>query len=211
VGWVLSSITYFKPGQIVALRTVWKGKIWAGGPEIVVRDTPELLALYILPGAWCKWPHTIDGGRIKPRLKARGEYIVKDHIWDRFNCLRLKIPGSDYSVELFFNLDMVLHAWYINMETPFYRYPAGFEYTDEELDIVIKPDLSAWRWKDEEELAEAVNCGLISKDRAAYLYAEGERVAKWIMSGNSPFNGWENWRPDPAWQVPVFPEGWDVI
>jgi hypothetical protein len=31
------------------------------------------------------------------------------------------------------------------------------------------------------------------------------------MSGKSIFNSWEKWRPDPAWKVPVLPEGWDVL
>jgi hypothetical protein len=27
-----------------------------------------------------------------------------------------------------------------------------------------------------------------------------------------PFSdGWENWRPDPAWPLPVLPDGWAQI
>ncbi len=203
--------SHFSPGQNIVLRTIWQGKLWAGGPEIVVQDTPELLALYIMPGAICKLPRTLSGDRVKPRCRASGEYVVKDAGWMDFFCLRLKIPGADYSVELFRNLDMSFRAWYINMETPFRRTHVGFDYVDEELDVIVLPDLSKWFWKDEDELAEAIEYGLISKERAAVLRAEGERVAKWIQSGKSPFNEWINWRPDPSWQVPVLPEDWDMI
>jgi hypothetical protein len=202
---------FFSPGQNIVVRTLWQGKIWAAGPEIVVQDTPEMLALYIMPGALCKWPKAPDGGRIKPHFKVSGDYIVVDHVWDTFTCLRLKIPGSDYSVELFRRPDWSFRAWYINMETPFTRTRFGFDYTDEELDVLVLRDLSERFFKDEDELAEAVQYKLISKARAAYLRKEGERVAQWLQSGKSPFNIWEKWKPDPSWKVPVYPPGWDRI
>jgi uncharacterized protein len=114
-------------------------------------------------------------------------------------------------VLLFRNEDMKLRSWYINLEQPLCRFPLGFDYLDEMLDIIVSPDLSAWRWKDEDELAEAIEYGMVTKERAAYLYREGERVANWIQSGKSSFNGWENWKPDPAWQAPVLPAGWDKV
>jgi hypothetical protein len=202
---------YFSPGQNIVLRQLWQDRIWSAGPEIVVQDTPELLVLYIIPGALCKLPRNLSDGRVKPYSRVSGEFIVKDVVWSDFFCLRLKIPSTDYSVEIFRDLDMSFRAWYINMESPFRRVASGFEYVDEELDIVIKPDLSSWRWKDEDELAEAVALGQITPVRASYLRKEGERVVKWLQSGKSPFNGWENWRPDPSWGVPVLPEGWDEI
>jgi predicted RNA-binding protein associated with RNAse of E/G family len=97
------------------------------------------------------------------------------------------------------------------LEDPLHCTALGFDFLDQFLDIIVKPDLSGWHWKDEDELAEAVELGLISKERAAAMRAEGEKVALWIQSGKSPFNGWEKWRPDPAWKAPVLPEGWDKI
>ena len=202
---------HFSPGQNIVLRQVWRGRLWSAGPEIVVRDTAECLALYVMPGTIFKIPYTPSGGRIKPRFRVNGEYIVKDTVWKDYACLRLKIPGTDYSVLLFRDLKMNFVVWYINMEQPFNRTPFGFEYVDEELDAIILPDLSSWHWKDEDELAEAIDCGFISPERAAYLHMEVERVVKWIQSGKSPFNDWEKWRPDPSWKVPLLPEGWDKI
>ncbi|MDP2920648.1 MAG: hypothetical protein Q8O43_10590 [Dehalococcoidia bacterium] len=66
-------------------------------------------------------------------------------------------------------------------------------------------------WKDEDEFEEAIALGLISPAKARELRAEGERVVRLLQSGKSIFSGWENWRPDPRWQVPVLPEGWDIL
>jgi predicted RNA-binding protein associated with RNAse of E/G family len=207
----MSTVNHFSPGRTVVLRMHFGGKIWAAEPHILVQDTPEIIALYIMPGTVWKSPVTFSGERVKPALRANGEFIVKNSIWKDNFSLRLKIPGADYSVHLYFDMNKVLRAWYINLETPFKRFKTGFEYTDEELDIVLKPDLFSWHWKDEDELAEAVACGLITPERASYLYQEGERVVKWLQSGKSPFNGWEKWKPDPSWEVPILPEGWDKI
>ena len=36
--------------------------------------------------------------------------------------------------------------------------------------------------------------------------AEGESVL-----ARAPWpTGWEKWRPDPAWELPELPDGWDV-
>lgn len=203
---------HFQPGQNIALRQIWRGKLWAAGPEIVVQDKPDLLALYISQGAISKAPRTTEGRRITPGHKERMEYVVKDAVWKDFCCLRLKIPGASYSVIIYWNAaDMSLVCWYINMEDPFTRTSLGFDYQDQELDILVKPDLSDWRWKDEDELKEAVSLGIISQERAAALYGEGKKAVDWLISGKSPFNGWEKWRPDPSWAIPVLPAGWDKI
>jgi hypothetical protein len=40
---------------------------------------------------------------------------------------------------------------------------------------------------------------------------KGEEVKDLIISGKSIFNGWERWRPNPNWNLPIFPKGWDII
>lgn len=82
---------------------------------------------------------------------------------------------------------------------------------DHVLDVVIEPDLS-WRWKDEEELAEAVGLGLVTPRAADAIRAEGERVIAQLEARRSPFcDGWEHWRPNPAWPIPKLPVGWDAL
>jgi predicted RNA-binding protein associated with RNAse of E/G family len=204
--------SFFCPGQTIVLREIWDGKIWSARPVIVVQDRPDLTALYLPQGTSVRLPVTLKGERTTPHNRARAEWILKEELWDRYHHLRLTIPGANYSVLLFLHAqDMSHDIWYINMEDPLRRTEHGFKYMDQFLDIFIKSDLSSWHWKDEDELEEAIALGLISKERAAAMRAEGEKVARWIQSGRSPFNAWEKWRPDPAWQAPLLPEGWDRV
>jgi len=82
---------------------------------------------------------------------------------------------------------------------------------DQILDIIVEPDLSSWFWKDEDEFQEAQELGLISPERAREMRADGERVVEMLLSGSSVFNGWEHWKPDPAWKTPTLPEGWERV
>jgi predicted RNA-binding protein associated with RNAse of E/G family len=204
--------SFFRPGQTIVIREIWQDKLWSLRPEIVVRDTPDLLSLYMPPGTVWKQPKAPDGQRATVVHRARSEWMLKTVPWQDYYRLRLTIPGADYSVLIFWDPpDMKQHSWYVNLEDPLHRTALGFDFLDQFLDIIIKPDLSAWHWKDEDELAEAVALGAVSKERAAAMRAEGEKVVAWLQSGKSPFNGWEKWRPDPSWVTPVLPAGWDVI
>jgi predicted RNA-binding protein associated with RNAse of E/G family len=187
------------------------GRVWSAKPEIIVRDKPDLLALYVMPGTIWKQPRTLEGERVTAENRARSEWVLKEDKWVSYR-LRLTIPGADYSVLIFWDPPgMKHHSFYINLEEPLTRTALGFDFLDQFLDVIVKSDLSGWHWKDADELVEAVALGVVSKERAAAMRAEGEKVAKWLQSGKSPFNGWENWRPDPAWQTPVLPAGWDKI
>ena len=91
----------------------------------------------------------------------------------------------------------------MNFERPLRRSPVGFDTFDEKLDLIVAPD-GTHRWKDEDELEQAAALGLLDEEA---VRAEARRVLEeW------PFpTGWEDWRPDPAWPLPVLPEGWDVV
>jgi len=83
---------------------------------------------------------------------------------------------------------------------------------DQELDIVVKPDLSEWVWKDESRFAKAQEMGIFSEQQACEIRAEGERVIQRIRAKAPPFNnGWENWFPPAEWPIPSLPEGWDKL
>ena len=62
--------------------------------------------------------------------------------------------------------------------------------TDQALDVLVEPD-GTWRWKDEDDLAEAQALEIWTADEAAAIRAEGERV---IAVRPWP-TGWESWRP----------------
>ena len=83
---------------------------------------------------------------------------------------------------------------------------------DQDLDIVVKPDLSGWVWKDEEWFQRRQEIGLLSDRQAREIKAEGERVIERVRVKASPFgDGWEDWFPSPGWPVPRLLEGWDRV
>jgi predicted RNA-binding protein associated with RNAse of E/G family len=101
-------------------------------------------------------------------------------------------------------------GWYINLQRPLVRSALGFDTLDQTLDLIIRPDLVAHHWKDEDEFAEDVRHGIFSAEEASAIRAEGERVLQKARRGESPFrDGWDVWQPDGSWSVPSLPEGWD--
>jgi hypothetical protein len=184
-------------GEVVVLREIWKGRIWKARPWRVVRDAPDELVLHIPPSTPTKVP---PGSGI-----PRDDWELEDKVWRR-EALRVTRPGDAHSILLWWEDGRRLDEWYVNLERPLRRSPVGFDYLDLELDILCFPDRS-WQLHDEDEFDEAQRRGVLSPGEAAAVRAEAERViAAW------PFpTGWENFRPDPAWTPPQFPDGWEVV
>ena len=183
------NINHFKPGQTIICRDLWQEKVWTERPEIVVQDTPDLLALYLPPNTISRQPISPTGSKATYKDRLNLKWSLVEASWIGLRRLRLSIPGAFYSMILFWNEDDSLRAWYINLEEPLHRIPQGFEYIDLFLDILAEPDLSSWRWLDEDELQEAVEKDFISTKTSDMLYSEGRKAIEWLQSGNSPFRG----------------------
>ncbi len=198
----------WRPGDRVVLREVWRGRVWTGRPVTVVRDTPELVALHMPPGAVWKAARTPQG---EPKRLPGGDWILGDAV--RYgSALRLSQPGAAHSVEALFKENDDFVCWYINLEEAQRRTPIGFDYMDQTLDIVVYPDLSGWWWKDEDEFAVAQARGIYSPEEAAAIRQEGEKALERLLRREPPLDeAWEEWRPDPGWPVPQLPEGWDAL
>lgn len=188
----------FVNGDVVVLRELWDGRIWKARAWRVVKDEPDELALWISSGAETRIPAT--------------EHAVPPPEWElvpsvfRRNALRLTRPGDRHSRLLFFDDDGGMRGWYVNFERPLERSPVGFDYVDLLLDLWIDP-AGVWRLVDEDELQQALDHGRISAEEGDAVRAEAERVvAAW------PFpTGWEDFRPDPEWEPPRLPAGWDRL
>jgi predicted RNA-binding protein associated with RNAse of E/G family len=208
VGGDMSGNMRWEPGAQIVLREVWKGNIWSVRPEILVQDTPNMLALYRPAGTPWKRPVSRDG---TPLRLTSEDWVLADFRMP-IESLRLVTPGASHSVLLLWSegFDSFL-TWYINLEEPLRRTAIGFDYMDQVLDIEISEGLKSWHWKDEDELEEAQALGLISEERARELRAEGERVIEQMEAKKPPFDAdWETWRPDPSWPAPELPEDWDT-
>lgn len=191
----------FRNGDAVAVREIWKGRVWKARPYIVVHDRPDQIALYLPQGSPTKTP---PGSGI-----PRDEWTLEDGEF-RHEALRLTHPGAAHSV-LLWDADGFV-GWYVNFERPLTRSHVGFDYLDLELDLRVRPDRRV-EVLDEDEFDEAQRLGVISPEEAASVWGEADRVRGAIARWDSPFrDGWETWRPHPAWTAaPSLPEGWDRV
>lgn len=197
----------FRPGETIALREIWRGRVFEARPTIVVEDAPDQTMLLLPGGVGCGVPIGSDGRELRVpdrpwrlEIRRRGNEPILSFAW----------PKTPYAV-LLWTTDDGRRVWYVNLQDPLTRTPLGFDTVDHALDVVVELDGSSVRWKDEEELSEAVSTGLFSAEAAARFRASGERAVERIRRGDPPFDRrWDDWRPDPAWARARLPEGWDA-
>jgi predicted RNA-binding protein associated with RNAse of E/G family len=78
--------------------------------------------------------------------------------------------------------------------------------SDHVLDLVVAPDRTLVR-KDQHELELAVAQGVFDEREATAIEASAAAVEALVDTWAPPFcDGWETFRPDPAWPVPRLTE-----
>jgi len=207
----MNQLPYWSPGDQIVYREVWRGKVWTARPVTVVQDAPDLVVLYLCSGTRWKIP---GGSRSQfGHLLRTGDWQLIDITYMWGDTLFLIRPGEAHAVHVMWRHETrEFSGWYINLQEPLRRTAIGFDHMDQELDIVVKPDLSGWVWKDEEEFQKDVETGLISPGQAHEIRAEAERVLERVRAKASPFgDGWEAWHPPAGWPIPSLPEGWDKV
>jgi hypothetical protein len=180
----------------------------------VVADSDDHLVLYVALGAPCK--RLVPGEEtMLPRVLAPSQIAdpglhLIDDTWSETHLIHVTPTGARYSIFLRWSAgDWAFRGWYVNMQTPIRRFTHGIESEDQFLDIVIDPDFG-WRWKDEDELTEAVTVGRVTGDEAVAIRTVGEQVLADLQVRHWPFTeDAHTWRPDPGWPIPVLPSGWD--
>lgn len=197
-----------RPGEPVALREIWDGRVFAARFANVVRDDPGIAAFHV-PAGPRMLPFGPDGAErslpIEPwelREVERRDRRFLSFAWPEVGyavLLSWAVPGDRF------------RGWYVNVQSPLVASSAGFDYVDHALDVVVEPD-GRWRLKDEAELREAVELGLFSPAEAVAFRTEAERAIARIEAGDEPFGDrWLAWRPDPAWPAPGRTHGWDAV
>ncbi|ARF57198.1 DUF402 domain-containing protein [Streptomyces gilvosporeus] len=181
-------------------------------PVTVVQDTEDLLAVWMAPGTAVIKPVLADGTPV--HREPLGTRYTKERRtsrdqWFGTGVLKLAHPGDPWSVWLFWERGWHFKNWYVNLEEPRHRWSGGVDSQDHFLDICVYPDRH-WEWRDEDEFAQAQRDGLVSAAQAAEVRSAGRAAIARIGAWGSPFaDGWENWRPDPGWEVPPLPRNWD--
>jgi len=197
------------PGDRVAIRELWNGRIWYARPAVVVRDEPNLQMFHVPPHVLCKEPVGPDGTPL--RIPA-GEWTLADTRRGDTGMLSFAFPDTPYAVILGFDPRGDLGEYYVNLQSPLVRSAAGFDTVEHLLDVLIAPDRSGWTWKDEDELGEAVERGLFTEEDAAWFRHWGERAVEHVVLREPPFDrDWSDWRPDPAWTQADLPSNWDLV
>jgi predicted RNA-binding protein associated with RNAse of E/G family len=196
------------PGEEVVVREIWNGRVWTAMPAVVAEDGRHGLRLFVPAGTAMKYAVDREGREL--RLYT-DRWELADHTTNR-TVLSFSWTEARHAVLALWGPDWTFAGWYVNLETPMGRGPRTYDFVDHCLDILVPPDGSAWTWKDEDELEEAVRRGIFSAEDVAGLRMEGERAVDRVLHRDPPFDrDWASWRPDPSWPVPSLPGGWDRV
>jgi uncharacterized protein len=199
-------MTYRQPGQGIEVRFLLTAEPFLAMPVTVVADGPDLISHYLADGTPYLRREALDGSP-PPRVIPTQEIdtvvtrMVED-TWRGSHRLVVTRPGQAHAVFLKWNPAWEFREWYVNLQEPLRRTARGFDTRDHFLDIQVAPDRS-WRWKDEDELALAVELGRLTRQQAGAIRREAESVIPDIEAGRFPFDGsLTKWRPEPEWPIP---------
>ena len=142
---------------------------------------------------------------------AAGEWTFVERTWTDNDVLILMREGDAYSPQLYRSPDGATKLWYINLQDPVRRTPLGFDTLDHILDVFAGLDLSWWQLKDEHELAEAVELGVVTSERAECR--SGGRRARRRDDGQrrGVVDVWSDWEPDRSRSIPTLPADWAAL
>jgi uncharacterized protein DUF402 len=179
----------------------------------VVKDEPDELVVFRRPGHPICARNAELGGpehfRHRPVVRWRAGW--REDVWRERVQLVVRRPQDEHAISLVWQDGRrELHHWYIDLASPLTRTPTGFVFVEHGLDVVVRPDLTSWYWKDEDELDWSVEHGIYSGLEAKELKEEGERAVDRLVRERDRFERWRSWRPDPSWPIAKLPSGWDV-
>ncbi|GAA3086486.1 hypothetical protein GCM10020254_33650 [Streptomyces goshikiensis] len=190
-----------------------KGQVHICRPVTVVEDTPELLAVWMAPGTECVKPVLADGTPVHAEPLATRYTAPRTTVrarWFGTGVLKLARPGDPWSVWLFWERGWRFKNWYVNLEEP--PCPVGRRGG-------FRGPLPGHRRAPGPQLAVAgrgrVRAGPAARPDGPGAGGAGpggraRRGRGHPGLGGPPFRDrWQDWRPDPAWGVPVLPEDWD--
>lgn len=185
-------------GEVVALRDVWFGVVWRAVAGVVVEDVPGRSVFWVPEGAASAYPVDREGREIR---LARPDF-ERGLRRTAAPCVVLCEEGAPWTLWHFFDGGR-FDRWYVNFERYLGRSALAYDSVDHKLDLIARPDGSLV-WKDEDELEEAGRLGLVDVDE---IRRDAERTV-----ADPPWpTGWEEFSPDPSWDVPGLPEGWERV
>ncbi len=212
--------TRFEPGDHIVLRNVFRDRVQTVFPSIVVADTPELVVTWIPLGTPVMNGVTDtavsnDGrkGHLSIESMVTKSWTMAQRNWHTAGTLRIKNPRLMWSLWVFWEPEMTdLRGWYINVDAPYKRTRFGFDTWDMFLDVFVQPDRTLWRYKDEDEFADATEAGIFTEYEAEKVLVTAAQALEIVKSNRPPFdNVWAKWRPDILWDIPQLPDDWEEV
>lgn len=216
-------MTTFEIGETVIRRDVHRGRVWSALALRVIGDTDEALVTACAPGAEARRASLYAKARTDDDRSARaaafeamstGEWELEPGVWQDTELLLWKPPQAWFSINAFFAPDHDgvhrLRNWYVNFEHPNRCAPDGFDTFDLTVDLVIGPDLSTLRWKDEDEYAHVRRLGIVTDAEHRSVELARAQVIALLEQRGGPFaaaDRWAAWRWNPSWPTPRLPPG----
>lgn len=177
-------------------------------PVTVVRDDADALVVWLPTGTPVLRAARADGlGKRDDTSTLFTAELVQDRgVHTQLDQLRVAPTGRPWSVWVLFTAGTGDFAgWYVNLEKPHVRDESTVYTSDHVLDLVVQPDRTMVR-KDEDELELAVAQGVYDSATAAAIEEDAADVEALVADWGPPFcDGWEGFRPDPAWPIPGLP------
>lgn len=203
-------MTRWRPGSTVVVRQHRLGRFRAVTPMVVVEDRPDRTLLYVPRGTRFLAPAD-RAGRVTRSI--RDEVGTTPDRWRDHAALHIVPAGAGFAVMARWQRSFQDFAgFYVNVQEPLRRTAIGFDSMDQTLDVIIAPDRSQACLKDEDELADAARHGFFSAAEEVDIRAAARTATEMVLRRVPPFDEpWQRWRPDPAWPVPVLPDGWDSV
>jgi hypothetical protein len=138
----LRLVKRWRPGDIIVLRGVLKGKLWFAHPAYLVSDSSHLVAFFWPAGTPTHSP--LKRPTVRDELDNRIALELRN--WMDNDVLSLNPPGAGYSIEIMWLAGThQMRCWYVHLQEPLRRTQIGFDTMDQILDIVINPDRSCWQ------------------------------------------------------------------
>ena len=174
-------------------------------PMTTVEDSRSRVALFLAAGTPTLMSHPKDPTQPKPWGPDQWELVPST--WNRWNTLFLHARAEWRATWVMWSPEWEFLGWYVNLQEPLWRTHWGFDIRDLQLDILVSPDRK-WRWKDEDDFARSIECGLISAANAEATRASAASAIVAIEGGTWPFDATvQDWRPPSQWRMPQLPDG----